>query len=57
MELDAYDEEEMDVLRRMKQIMIDKHGYEGTEFEDATFTEIESMFLDDCGEPDFRPAS
>ena len=49
-----YDVEEMSVLARMKKIMREKHGYTDEDFEDATFTDIESMFLDDCGEEDFR---
>jgi hypothetical protein len=51
-----YDVGEMNVLARMKRIMIEKHGYAPKDFEGYNFTEIESMFLDDCGEPDFRPA-
>lgn len=49
-----YDVEEMSVLARMKKIMREKHGYTDEDFEDATFADIESMFLDDCGEKDFR---
>lgn len=51
-----YDVPEMNVLARMKKIMIEKHGYTREEFDGCSFTEIESMFLDDCGEEDFRPA-
>jgi hypothetical protein len=56
MERDAYDVPEMNVLARMKRIMIDKHGYDAEDFEGYGFLDIESMFLDDCGEEDFRPA-
>jgi hypothetical protein len=49
-----YDVEEMSVLARMKKIMKEKHGYESDDFDGMSFTDIESMFLDDCGEKDFR---
>lgn len=49
-----YDVEEMSVLARMKKIMKEKHGYDDEDFEDCTFADIESMFLDSCGEEDFR---
>jgi hypothetical protein len=49
-----YDVPEMNVLTRMKKIMKEKHGYTDEDFEGATFMDIESMFLDDCGEEDFR---
>ena len=49
-----YDIEEMTVLQRMKTIMIRKHGWELEDFEGMTFLDIESEFLDGCGEPDFR---
>jgi hypothetical protein len=49
-----YDVEEMGVLTRMKHVMKTKHGYTDADFEGATFMDIESMFLDDCGERDFR---
>jgi hypothetical protein len=53
-EWDYYDAEERDVLSRMKRIMIEKHGYTEEDFIDTTFLDVESMFLDDCGEEDFR---
>lgn len=49
-----YDVEEMSVLARMKHILKTKHGYTDEDFEEATFMDIESMFLDDAGEEDFR---
>lgn len=54
--LDAYDVEEVSVLVRMKRIMVEQHGYEPDYFDGMGFLEIESIFLDDCGEEDFRPA-
>lgn len=51
-----YDTAEITVLERMKRIMIQKHGWEREDFEGMTFLDIESEFLDGCGEPDFRPA-
>lgn len=51
---DEYDIEEMGVLARMKHVLKTKHGYTDEDFEGATFADIESMFLDDAGEPDFR---
>jgi hypothetical protein len=52
--MNDYDVEELSVLERMKRIMIEEHGYTRADFEECTFADIESMFLDDCGEPDFR---
>jgi hypothetical protein len=49
-----YDVEEMSVLARMKHVMKTKHGYINDDFDGMSFTDIESMFLDDCGEKDFR---
>lgn len=49
-----YDVEEMGVLAHMKHILKTKHGYTDADFEEATFADIESMFLDDAGEKDFR---
>lgn len=51
---DTYDVGEMSILNRMKKIMRDKHGYTDEDFADYGFLDIESMFLDDCGEEDFR---
>ena len=51
---DEYDVEEMSVLARMKHVLKTKHGYTDEDFEECTFLDIESMFLDDAGEPDFR---
>lgn len=53
---DEYDVEEMGVLARMKHVLKTEHGYTDDDFEDATFMDIESMFLDDAGEADFRPS-
>ena len=51
---DPHDVEEMTVLQRMKHILKTKHGYTDADFEEQTFADIESMFLDDAGEKDFR---
>jgi hypothetical protein len=56
MQPDTYDEAEMSVLARMKKIMRERHGYAAEDFAGMTFADIESEFLDFCGEPDFRPA-
>lgn len=56
MERDAYDVPEMQVLARMTQIMIREDGLARADFEGLTFTEIESMFLDEYEHEDFRPA-
>lgn len=56
MERDAYDVPEMQVLARMTQIMIREDGLARADFEGLTFTEIESMFLDEFEHEDFRPA-
>lgn len=50
-----YDLEEMNVLNRMKEVLVRKHNWDNEDFEDMTFTDIESEFLDTYGEKDFRP--
>ena len=50
----TYDVPELGVLARMKHVLRTSHGYTDEDFKDATFADIESMFLDDAGEVDFR---
>ena len=52
--LPQHDEPEMSVLKKMKYILKTKHGYSNDDFEGLSFADIESIFLDDAGEPDFR---
>ena len=50
-----YDLEEMTVLQRMRHVLVTKHGWDEEDFEEMSFMDIESAFLDDAGEEDFRP--
>lgn len=53
--LRVYDVPEVAVLERMKKIMMEKHDWEPEDFDGMSFMDIESEFLDGCGEEDFRP--
>lgn len=52
----AYDAPEQAILDRMKRILAEEDGIESAELDGLSFTDVESMFLDDYGHEDFRPA-
>lgn len=51
---DKHDKPEMSVRKRMEKAIKDAWGYTDADFEDMSFADIESIYLDDLGLPDFR---
>lgn len=50
-----YDSGEMTVLARMMRGLVDRHGWDYTDFQEMSFLDVEAAYLD--VEEDFRPTS